>query len=96
MQLPLERGSSEEKLQLAKSLGAANLINYKTTPDWAAEVLRLINGRGVDLVFEVGGAGTLYQSIKALRQGGSVSGWIRNSSGAGGGCDEPHQPGKDM
>ena len=33
--------SSDSKLELAKSLGA-QVINYKTTPDWDAEVLKLV------------------------------------------------------
>lgn len=64
--------SSDEKLQAAKKMGAAALINYKTTPDWADEVLRLTGGKGVDLVVEVGGAATIEQSLKAARLGGTV------------------------
>lgn len=45
--------SSSEKLKTATKLGAKHVINYKTTPDWAAEVLKLTNGRGVDRVIEV-------------------------------------------
>jgi NADPH:quinone reductase-like Zn-dependent oxidoreductase len=64
--------STDENLQIAKKLGASELINYKTTPDWAEEVLRLTHGKGVDLVCDVGGSGTLEQSVKALRQGGTA------------------------
>lgn len=64
--------SSDDKLQIAKSLGASDLINYTTTPDWAAEILRLTDGKGADLVCEVGGSGTLEQSVNALRQGGTA------------------------
>jgi len=64
--------SSDEKLQIAKKLGATHLINYKKTPDWGNEALRLTDGRGVDHVIEVGGAGTLEKSFDALRWGG----WI--------------------
>lgn len=65
--------SSDAKLQHAKSLGATHLINYTTTPDWAAEVLRLTHGRGVDHVLDVGGAATIEQSLTATRHGGLVS-----------------------
>ncbi|OCH92534.1 NAD-P-binding protein [Obba rivulosa] len=65
--------SSDEKLQVAKKLGAKYLINYKTTPDWDQEVLKLTNGRGVDHVIEVGGPGTLAKSLNAVRYGGSVN-----------------------
>jgi NADPH:quinone reductase-like Zn-dependent oxidoreductase len=68
----ISTSSTDEKLQKTKELGASEVINYKTTPDWADEVLRLTNGKGVDLVAEVGGSGTLEQSIKALRQGGTA------------------------
>jgi NADPH:quinone reductase-like Zn-dependent oxidoreductase len=64
--------SSDHKLELAKKLGASELINYKTTPAWEDEILRLTNGKGVDLVADVGGSGTIEQSIKALRQGGTA------------------------
>lgn len=57
-------------MQIAKELGASDFINYKDTPDWATEVLRLTDGKGVALVNEVGGAGTIVESIKALQQGG--------------------------
>ncbi|KAF2872943.1 hypothetical protein BDV95DRAFT_490055 [Massariosphaeria phaeospora] len=65
--------SSDAKLDLAKSLGATHLINYKTTPAWDAEVLRLTSGAGVDHVIEVGGAATLMQSLMSTRTGGLVS-----------------------
>ncbi|KAH7336029.1 putative alcohol dehydrogenase [Rhexocercosporidium sp. MPI-PUGE-AT-0058] len=64
--------STDEKLQIASKLGAAELINYKMTPDWADKVLRITGGKGADLVCDVGGSGTLEQSIKALRQGGTA------------------------
>lgn len=64
--------STDEKLQVAKQLGASDLINYKTTPDWAAEVLRLTDGKGADLVADVGGSGTMEQSVKALTMGGTA------------------------
>jgi len=65
--------SSDEKLARAKALGATHGINYKTTPDWAKAVRDLTGGRGADLIVEVGGAGTLAQSLKAVRPGGTVS-----------------------
>ena len=49
--------SSEEKLARARSLGAVDLINYRKAPDWDARVLEATEGRGVDHVVEVGGAG---------------------------------------
>src|SRR5262245_59381383 len=65
--------SSDEKLTRAKQLGAWEAINYKEVPEWGKRVLELTNGEGVDHVAEVGGAGTLEQSFKATRVGGTVS-----------------------
>ena len=64
--------SSTEKLQVAKRLGASELINYRTTLDWAEAVLRVTGGRGTDLVCDIAGSGTLTGSVKALRQGGTA------------------------
>jgi NADPH:quinone reductase-like Zn-dependent oxidoreductase len=64
---------SDEKLERARALGAWKTINYVTTPDWAERVLELTGGTGVDHVVEVGGLGTMEQSFKAARPGGTVS-----------------------
>ena len=65
--------SSDQKLERARTLGADETVNYKSHPDWEAEVLRLTGGKGVDVVLESGGAGTLQKSIKSTRFGGQVS-----------------------
>jgi NADPH:quinone reductase-like Zn-dependent oxidoreductase len=65
--------SSDDKLKRARELGAAEGVNYKTTPEWGDKVRELTGGRGVDHVVEVGGAGTLGQSLKAVRMGGQIS-----------------------
>ena len=49
------------------------MINYRREPAWEKRVLELTDGKGVDIVVEVGGAGTLVQSIKAARMGGHIS-----------------------
>jgi NADPH:quinone reductase-like Zn-dependent oxidoreductase len=64
--------SSDEKLARAKTLGADETINYRTVPEWQNEVLRQTGGRGVDLVVEVGGNGTLNRSAAAARAGGTI------------------------
>jgi NADPH:quinone reductase-like Zn-dependent oxidoreductase len=64
--------SSDDKLARARALGAEGGINYRTTPDWDVEVLRLTHGRGVDHVIEVAGAGTLGRSIAAAAVGGRI------------------------
>lgn len=65
--------SSDEKLERLRSLGAAVTINYGSQPDWGREVVERTNGRGVDHVVEVGGAGTMAHSIAAVRVGGHIS-----------------------
>jgi NADPH:quinone reductase-like Zn-dependent oxidoreductase len=65
--------SSDEKLARAKSLGAMHGINYKARQDWDKAVLEFTNGRGVDHVVEVGGAGTLERSLGSVCLGGRVS-----------------------
>jgi NADPH:quinone reductase-like Zn-dependent oxidoreductase len=65
--------SSDEKLARAKALGADDGVNYATTPDWEAWARQATNGIGVDLVVEVGGAGTLDRSVKAVRTGGQIA-----------------------
>jgi NADPH:quinone reductase-like Zn-dependent oxidoreductase len=65
--------SSDEKLDKTKNLGADEIINYKKTPDWDSEVLRLTNRIGVDHVVEVGGAGTLSKSLNSVRVAGHVA-----------------------
>ncbi len=64
--------SSDEKLARGKELGADATINYRTTPDWDAEVLKLTQRRGVDHVVEVGGSGTMERSLNAVCVGGHV------------------------
>lgn len=65
--------SSDEKLNRAKELGADDLINYKTDPDWDERVWELTEKRGVDHVVEVGGAGTIQKSVKSVKPGGDIS-----------------------
>jgi NADPH:quinone reductase-like Zn-dependent oxidoreductase len=63
---------SDEKLARAKALGADEIINYRTVPDWEKEVFRLTGRAGVDQVVEVGGTGTFAKSLRALAPGGQV------------------------
>ena len=64
--------SSDEKLERAKALGADAVVNYRERPDWEKAVLELTNGRGADIVLEVGGVGTLDKSLASTRLGGHV------------------------
>jgi NADPH:quinone reductase-like Zn-dependent oxidoreductase len=65
--------SSYAKLGRLRELGAFGVINYKTTPDWDTQVLEMTGGEGVDHVIEVGGAGSLAKSIRAVKLGGRIS-----------------------
>nr|WP_321360290.1 NAD(P)-dependent alcohol dehydrogenase [uncultured Hyphomonas sp.] len=69
----ISTSSSPEKLEKLKALGADHVINYKENSDWGAEAFKLAGGRGVDEVVEIGGPGTLAQSIAACRPGGHIS-----------------------
>src|SRR5256885_6909649 len=65
--------SSDEKLERAKALGADHTINYKATPEWGRAAREITGGRGVDFVMEVGGAGTLTESLRAVTLMGHVA-----------------------
>jgi NADPH:quinone reductase-like Zn-dependent oxidoreductase len=65
--------STPSKLERLKALGADVVINYRETPDWDRAVLDATDGLGVDLVIEVGGAGTLERSLGCTRPDGQIS-----------------------
>jgi NADPH:quinone reductase-like Zn-dependent oxidoreductase len=69
----LVTSGSDDKLARAIGMGATAGVNYKQTPDWEKWARQQTNGEGVDLVVEVGGAGTLERSVKATRYGGRVA-----------------------
>ncbi len=64
--------SSDDKLERVRQLGADHLINYRTTPAWDEEVLKLTGGRGADLVVETVGGATMARSLNAAAVGGTV------------------------
>lgn len=64
--------SKEEKLARARELGAWQTIRYDEDPKWG-KTARGMSGGGVDHVIEVGGAGTIGQSLVAVRPGGTIS-----------------------
>lgn len=72
--------SQDEKLARVREMGADEGINYQEVPEWGKRAKELTDGTGVDNVVEVGGAGTLQQSLQAVRFGGTVS-LIGNLSG---------------
>lgn len=64
--------SSRDKLEHARALGAWETIDYRADPAWG-DTARKLTGVGVDHVVEVGGAGTIEQSLRAVRPGGTIS-----------------------
>ncbi|KAF2160465.1 hypothetical protein M409DRAFT_70431 [Zasmidium cellare ATCC 36951] len=64
--------SSDTKLQKAKDLGADYIINYKATPEWQEETMRITNGEGADIIFECGGSQTLRKSFDCVAFGGLI------------------------
>lgn len=69
----ISTSSSPEKCATLKKLGADHVINYKDDPKWGETAKQLTGGAGVDHVIEVGGAGTLVQSCKAIKFEGIIS-----------------------
>ena len=65
--------SSDVKLARAQTLGAAEIINYRQTPDWDEAARKLTGGAGVDQVIEVGGSDTMPRSLRAVCVGGILS-----------------------
>ncbi|MXO61213.1 zinc-binding dehydrogenase [Altererythrobacter salegens] len=63
--------SSDDKLKDVVALGADHTVNYKTTPEWGPVVKQEFGG--ADHVVEVGGTGTLGQSMAALAPGGEIA-----------------------
>lgn len=70
---PIVLSSSNQKLRRAADLGAWKTINYKESPNWSDLVWELTERRGVDHVVEVGGPGTLEQSLKSVAAGGQIA-----------------------
>jgi NADPH:quinone reductase-like Zn-dependent oxidoreductase len=70
---PIVTSSSDDKLARAKALGATATINYVKTPEWSGAVRAATGGVGAHQVLEVGGSGTLPQSIASLAPGGHLA-----------------------
>ncbi|OJJ82460.1 zinc-dependent alcohol dehydrogenase family protein [Aspergillus glaucus CBS 516.65] len=82
--------SSDDKLAQAKDLGADFIINYRKTPDWGKEVMRVTNGHGADIILEVGGSETLSKSFNCAAYNGLINciGYTSGKTQAGG--DQPN------
>lgn len=64
---------SAHKLDDLRARGAWQVIDHRADPQWGKTARALTGGEGVDHVIEVGGVGTLNQSLRAVRPGGTVS-----------------------
>ncbi|MCI3135541.1 zinc-dependent alcohol dehydrogenase family protein [Phenylobacterium aquaticum] len=65
--------SSDRKAEQLKAMGASAVVNYAADPQWGKAVRALTGGRGVDRVVEVGGPGTIAQSLRAVALGGEIA-----------------------
>ena len=78
--------SSDDKLAKVQQLGADEVINYRSQPEWQEEVMRLTNNDGVDIVFENGGAKTLRKSFDCVSFGALINciGYLSGKEDVGG------------
>lgn len=65
--------SRDDNLEAMRTLGAVAGVNYRSTPEWAEEVLKLTEGKGVDLLLDVAGGDGINQSIAATKVGGRIA-----------------------
>ncbi|MBE9013302.1 NADPH:quinone reductase [Pseudanabaenaceae cyanobacterium LEGE 13415] len=71
--------SSEKKTEIAKSIGADHIINYKTE-DVSAVIKRITNGKGIDRVIEVDFAANLETNLKILKRDGVIATYATDSN----------------
>jgi len=67
----ISTGSTEAKRILAQNLGAEFVVD-STAPDWPAEIRKITNKRGVDLVIEHVGGEVLLKCFECLARGGTI------------------------
>ncbi|MET0273434.1 MAG: NAD(P)-dependent alcohol dehydrogenase [Phenylobacterium sp.] len=63
---------SAQKLATSAALGADALIDSTQTPRWGAAAFDALEGRGADIILDVGGEATLAQSLRAAAQNGRI------------------------
>ena len=63
---------SSEKLKIAQALGASVIVDTSSDGEWGKAVLQATGGAGADVILDVGGAGTLRQSMRSAAQNGRV------------------------
>ncbi|KKY27085.1 putative alcohol dehydrogenase [Diplodia seriata] len=88
---PIITSSSDEKLEAIKKLSpAVEGINYKKHADVAAEVLRLTEGKGVDIVVNNTGMGSFPSDFASLRKRYGTISWVGFLEGFKGDWDPSH------
>ncbi len=65
--------SSDAKLERARAMGAWQTVNYRSHPDWDAEVRRLTDGDGASHILDLGGAETFARSLACVAAGGHIA-----------------------
>ncbi|WP_413723100.1 zinc-dependent alcohol dehydrogenase family protein [Sodalis sp. RH24] len=65
--------SSAAKAERLRQFGASEVINYQVEPHWGERVRELTQGKGVDRIVEVGGPGTIAESLRAIAPGGEIA-----------------------
>ncbi|CAM4386795.1 NADPH:quinone reductase [Pedobacter westerhofensis] len=65
-------GSDDDKLERLRAFGADYQVNYRKD-DFVEEVMKITNGRGVDLVLDSVGGSNLARSIQSVRFRGIVT-----------------------
>lgn len=70
--VPVATAGTTKKCDACLSFGAEHAINYRET-DFVAEVKRITNGRGVDVVLDLVGGGYLERNLESLALEGRVS-----------------------
>ena len=63
--------SSDEKLEVARRMGADHTLNYRETPDWSKAILKDVGP--MQHVIEVGGGETLSHSLRVVATAGNVA-----------------------
>lgn len=70
---PWITSSSDAKLARARQLGAVGTLNYRSTPEWGKAIVEATGGVGAHHILEVGGVGTLKETLAAIGGGGHIA-----------------------
>ncbi|CAE6472627.1 unnamed protein product [Rhizoctonia solani] len=64
--------SSHEKAEKYRAIGVDGVVNYREKSEWGDEVKQLTDGDGVDLIFDMGGSGSIQQCLRCIKPGGKI------------------------